>query len=41
MGDNVELVDCYAKFGDASDGPLQLGDRGTVIEVKHGPNLEP
>lgn len=41
MGDKVELVDCYAKFGDASGGPLQLGDRGTVIEVKQGPNQEP
>ena len=41
MGDNVELVDCYAKFGDALGGPLQLSDRGMVIEVKHGPNLEP
>lgn len=41
MGDKVELVDCYAKFGDAMDGPLQIGDRGTIIEVKQEPNQEP
>jgi hypothetical protein len=41
VGDKVELVDCYSKFGDAMGGPLQIGDRGTVIEVKQGPNQEP
>jgi hypothetical protein len=40
VGDKVELVDSYTKYGDASGGPLQPGDRGTVIEVKRGPGVE-
>lgn len=40
VGDKVELVHNYAKFGDASSGPLQPGDRGTVVELKEGPGGE-
>lgn len=40
VGDKVELVDGYDKFGDASGGPLQPGDRGVVVEVQSGPNGE-
>lgn len=34
-------MESYSKFGDAVEGPLQLGDRGAVLEVKQGPNMEP
>lgn len=40
VGDIVELVEGYDKYGDASGGPLQLGDRGTVVELQRGPNGE-
>ena len=40
VGDMVELVDGYDKYGDASGGPLQPGDRGTVVELQRGPNGE-
>ena len=36
VGDRVELADGYEKFGDASGGPLQPGDRGVVVEVQNG-----
>ena len=39
-GDMVELVTGYEKYGDASGGPLQPGDRGTVVELQRGPNGE-
>jgi len=40
VGDRVELVDGYEKYGDASGGPLQPGDRGTVVELQQGPSDE-
>ena len=40
VGDKVELVNGYEKYGDASGGPLQPGDRGTVVELQRGPNGE-
>ena len=40
VGDKVELVDSYTKYGDASGGPLQPGDRGAVIQVKKGQGVE-
>ena len=40
VGDKVELVDSYTKFGDATCGPLQPGDRGMVIELKKGSSDE-
>jgi hypothetical protein len=40
VGDKVELVNGYDKYGDASGGPLQPGDRGTVVELQRGPNGE-
>jgi hypothetical protein len=36
LGDVVELVEEYSKYGDAAEGPLQLGDRGRVVEIKEG-----
>jgi len=39
-GDKVELAAGYEKFGDASGGPLQPGDRGVVIGTQIGPNGE-
>jgi len=33
VGDQVELVEGYAKYGDASSGPLLPGDRGVVVEL--------
>lgn len=38
IGDKVELVDGYERYGDASSGPLQVGDRGIVVDVQRGPN---
>ena len=40
VGDKVELADGYQNKGDARAGPLQPGDRGTVVEVQQGPNGE-
>lgn len=40
VGDKVELVEGYERYGDASNGPLHPGDRGTVVEVLDGPNGE-
>jgi hypothetical protein len=40
VGDKVELADGYERFGDASTGPLQPGNRGTVVDVQQGPNGE-
>lgn len=40
VGDKVELVDGYEKYGDATGGPLQPGDRGTVVELQCGANGE-
>ena len=40
IGDKVELVEGYERFGDASSGPLQVGDRGVVVEMQRGPNGE-
>lgn len=40
IGDKVELVEGYERFGDASSGPLQVGDRGVVVELQRGPNGE-
>jgi hypothetical protein len=34
IGDIVELVDGYERFGDAANGPLLPGDRGSVIELQ-------
>lgn len=34
IGDMVELVNNYERFGDATNGPLLPGDRGTVIELQ-------
>jgi hypothetical protein len=33
-------VETYSKFGDACMGPLSVGDRGVVTEVKRGGNAE-
>jgi hypothetical protein len=38
IGDKVELVKGYEKFGDASGGPLHPGERGVVVETQDGPN---
>jgi hypothetical protein len=40
-GDKVELAPGFEKFGDSAGGPLQPRDRGTVVELQHGPNEEP
>jgi len=40
VGDRVELVQGYEKYGDAAGGPLQPGDRGVVVELQRGPNGE-
>jgi hypothetical protein len=36
----VELVEGFDRFDDASSGPLQVGDRGVVVDVQRGPNGE-
>ena len=30
----------YERYGDASNGPLQRGERGTVVELQEGRNGE-
>lgn len=40
VGDKVELIDGYEKFNDSTGGPLQAGDRGTVVDIQRGPNGE-
>ena len=40
IGDKVELVEGFDRYGDASSGPLQLGDRGIVVDVQKGANGE-
>lgn len=40
VGDKVELAEGYDRYGDAICGPLQIGDRGIVVEVQKGPNGE-
>jgi hypothetical protein len=40
VGDKVELVEGYEKLGDSANGPLQPGDRGSVIEIQRGPTGE-
>jgi hypothetical protein len=40
VGDKVELVERYETYGDAGGGPLQVGDRGVVVEIQRGPNGE-
>lgn len=40
IGDKVELVEGFERYGDASSGPLQVGDRGIVVDVQRGPNGE-
>jgi hypothetical protein len=40
VGDKVELAVGYNRYGDAVCGPLQIGDRGIVVEVQKGPNGE-
>lgn len=37
IGDKVELVEGYERFGDAANGPLLPGERGTIIELQKGP----
>lgn len=37
-GDKVQLGAGYESKGDAASGPLQPGDRGTVVELQKGPN---
>ena len=36
----VELVDGYERFGDAVNGSLQPGDRGTVVDFQESPSGE-
>eukprot|EP00521_Asterionellopsis_glacialis_P007185 CAMPEP_0195289262 /NCGR_PEP_ID=MMETSP0707-20130614/5611_1 /TAXON_ID=33640 /ORGANISM="Asterionellopsis glacialis, Strain CCMP134" /LENGTH=3115 /DNA_ID=CAMNT_0040349249 /DNA_START=115 /DNA_END=9462 /DNA_ORIENTATION=+ len=36
VGDVVELVESYERFGDAPSGPLHPGDRGKVVEIQQG-----
>ena len=40
IGDYVELVEGYDKLGDAAGGPLQLMERGLVVDLQHGANGE-
>ena len=40
VGDKVELVDGYERFGDAANGPLHPGERGTVIDVQESQSGE-
>jgi hypothetical protein len=40
VGDKVELVEGFERYGDALGGPLQAGDRGVVVELQRGPNGE-
>lgn len=36
----MELVEGYEKLSDSAGGPLQPGDRASVIEIQRGPNGE-
>jgi hypothetical protein len=38
VGDYVELVEGYEKYGDALGGPLVPGERGVVVEIQRGAN---
>lgn len=40
IGDRVELVEGYERFGDAINGPLAPGERGTIVELQQGPEGE-
>ena len=40
IGDRVELVEGFELFGDCSEGPLQPGDRGIVVDLQNGQNGE-
>lgn len=40
VGEKVELVGGYERFGDAANGPLLPGERGTIIELQKGPSGE-
>lgn len=40
VGNIVELVEGYEKYGDAARGPMVPGDRGQVVEVQQGANGE-
>lgn len=40
VGDVVELVDEYIKYGDAATGPMHRDERGRVIEVQEGTSRE-
>jgi hypothetical protein len=36
IGDRVELIEGYDKYGDALGGPLQPRERGVVVDVQNG-----
>jgi hypothetical protein len=40
VGDKVELAEGFEKYGESIGGPLQVGDRGVVVEAQRGPNGE-
>jgi hypothetical protein len=40
VGDRVELVEGYERFGDAINGPLVPGERGIIVELQQGPEGE-
>ncbi|GKY93743.1 hypothetical protein MPSEU_000341400 [Mayamaea pseudoterrestris] len=40
IGDHVEVVDFYGRFGDASSGPLHPSERGLVVDFQNGANGE-
>jgi hypothetical protein len=40
VGDKVELLEGYERFGDASNGPLHPGERGAVVDLQEGPTGE-
>ena len=40
VGDRVELVEGYERFGDAINGPLVPGERGVIVELQQGPEGE-
>jgi hypothetical protein len=40
LGDRVELVEGYERFGDAVNGPLTPGERGIIVEFQLGPEGE-
>mmetsp|Transcript_36670 Transcript_36670/g.88593 ORF Transcript_36670/g.88593 Transcript_36670/m.88593 type:complete len:2896 (+) Transcript_36670:158-8845(+) len=40
VGDRVELVEGYERFGDAVNGPLVPGERGVIVELQQGPEGE-